>query len=906
MAAGLSLLDEEAIDLFRRRLNENCKLTDEDFEEIKKSLISKGLQGKALDETLDLVKEHGNLSSLRYYIREDIDPELFIFKVKYNAYDSLELIKRTFGDLLNKELYKKSEEFLKRGISIENSLILSFFTFSNEEEIDRACELVKKGVQLFEAQKYSRTIESFSTLMAKENEYGKIDDYDYKIYSTDNIVEIIKEIRKEGIKPEEWYELNSKDIKDSNKVQIIKELKKGATLEEAIEIVENAEIRAKTDECMLFGVDEKNATKWAKAALDKYSFLGSHTVRFLIEGVDFAYANELGMNPDGPKARKFYNLMQRKKYSPELAQIIATTGIEEPEKVELMKKLLDKSFIKNIQKRIQNPNIDENIDNIFNIRNMNSYKAADLLNCGLSAEEIADSIVKLAKSPLKSALKKPNQYLSHIPLKYTTKINGKYPRLQGKELKNLQEKIEEFFQSNPATLRAIKFLDNDTFNQMMDKRTADFEEILSTINTLTDENYRFVSELLTLKNSEGADLTAKDKIELCQTVTYLQAGKMVDDVKFVENNRLLPMDEIRKQVIQVALKTCDFTNQEIAKIPVDKLEFDKEYFSTIFQLTPAGSWEEFKKAILNQVKDNPAMEMELIKEVENYIENPELGISRGYPPEACEALLEIVSGLHTLSDREQFELYKVVDKSQNENNRLQEVLKGALLGDFKTFIHDTSNPFGKANQETKKVFEQKGINYNAWVNYQEQTSFELDNRTLTFKQWDRNPQKDLFIGNRTSCCTALNKTNGKSTPTYLANTAFNVVELKDNKDNTVMMARFVMAEVDSKPAIIIDTIELNNSFIKDLDLKNLKYKDMLRDKLFSYLKKYAKKLSKKPLPIYLSGSYLKVNNTGLEKVQKAIKLLGESSPNKFYLNAAKGWITQGEEAKQEYDFYEVN
>ena len=33
-----------------------------------------------------------------------------------------------------RELYKKSEEFLKRGISIENSLILSFFTFSNEED----------------------------------------------------------------------------------------------------------------------------------------------------------------------------------------------------------------------------------------------------------------------------------------------------------------------------------------------------------------------------------------------------------------------------------------------------------------------------------------------------------------------------------------------------------------------------------------------------------------------------------------------------------------------------------------------------------------------------------------------------------------------------------------------------
>lgn len=34
MAAGLSLPDEESVDIFRKRLNENCRLTDEDFEEI--------------------------------------------------------------------------------------------------------------------------------------------------------------------------------------------------------------------------------------------------------------------------------------------------------------------------------------------------------------------------------------------------------------------------------------------------------------------------------------------------------------------------------------------------------------------------------------------------------------------------------------------------------------------------------------------------------------------------------------------------------------------------------------------------------------------------------------------------------------------------------------------------------
>ena len=34
MAAGLSLPDEQSIDLFRKRLNKNCRLTDEDLEEI--------------------------------------------------------------------------------------------------------------------------------------------------------------------------------------------------------------------------------------------------------------------------------------------------------------------------------------------------------------------------------------------------------------------------------------------------------------------------------------------------------------------------------------------------------------------------------------------------------------------------------------------------------------------------------------------------------------------------------------------------------------------------------------------------------------------------------------------------------------------------------------------------------
>ena len=43
---------------------------------------------------------------------------------------------------------------------------------------------------------------------------------------------------------------------------------------------------------------------------------------------------------------------------------------------------------------------------------------------------------------------------------------------------------------------------------------------------------------------------------------------------------------------------------------------------------------------------------------------------------------------------------------------------------------------------------------------------------LTIKMWDREPKKDLFQGNYSNCCIAIDKTNGHAMPDYLLNTSF--------------------------------------------------------------------------------------------------------------------------------------
>ena len=113
------------------------------------------------------------------------------------------------------------------------------------------------------------------------------------------------------------------------------------------------------------------------------------------------------------------------------------------------------------------------------------------------------------------------------------------------------------------------------------------------------------------------------------------------------------------------------------------------------------------------------------------------------------------------------------------------------------------------------------------------------------------------------------------------------------------MSRIHIANVDSKPALILDNIEVNNAFLKITDDSE---KIKLRNEFFKYAKNLAKSISNENIPIYFSTSYTKLETNDLEKTTKEIDFVGECA-NSFYSNAIKGWTCAEKFKETECDLY---
>ena len=176
----------------------------------------------------------------------------------------------------------------------------------------------------------------------------------------------------------------------------------------------------------------------------------------------------------------------------------------------------------------------------------------------------------------------------------------------------------------------------------------------------------------------------------------------------------------------------------------------------------------------------------------------------------------------------------------------------------------------------------------------------------TIKMWDRNPLKDLFQGNYSTCCIGLGECNEEYMPQYLLNTTFNMIEIADNKTGDIVgNALCYIAIVNSKPAFIIDNIEIKNS-------ENLSNEESinLRNAITKYAENIAKDITgnNKTL-IYLGNAYNDIETSDFTTgaVNKRIHILGNLPEAGIYLDALGGYIeTNGEIKNKTASVYKLN
>lgn len=160
------------------------------------------------------------------------------------------------------------------------------------------------------------------------------------------------------------------------------------------------------------------------------------------------------------------------------------------------------------------------------------------------------------------------------------------------------------------------------------------------------------------------------------------------------------------------------------------------------------------------------------------------------------------------------------------------------------------------NIETKRQFSELGIDYDRWVNPENNGLVKVETKLSTpsnkkysnqliVSQADMNNiSHSLFLGNHASCCTSVGSGCFQDTaPYYIMNKAISAIEVADG-NNFVGNSMCYIAKVDGIPSLILDNIELNSKYFRNNDI---------RDGFYEYAKQFASKIGNSDMPVYASS-----------------------------------------------------
>ena len=191
-------------------------------------------------------------------------------------------------------------------------------------------------------------------------------------------------------------------------------------------------------------------------------------------------------------------------------------------------------------------------------------------------------------------------------------------------------------------------------------------------------------------------------------------------------------------------------------------------------------------------------------------------------------------------------------------------------------MYNTLNIILNLNQHLKDISEIKDSKINK----------SLD---VTIKMWDRNPTKDLFQGNYSTCCIGMGDSNGKYMPHYLMNTVYNMIEIDDNITGDVIgnaLCYFVKDDEEGKPAFVVDNIEIKNGTINSYDVGI-----DLRNAIAEYASNVSREVTGNDYtPIYLSDKYNDVKTHDLDELHKHISFIGDIACKDIYMDLYSGWV----------------
>ena len=499
--------------------------------------------------------------------------------------------------------------------------------------------------------------------------------------------------------------------------------------------------------------------------------------------------------------------------------------------------------------------------------------------------------------------------------------------------------LSEYKDSKNAELCYMAHIlgDTNSFNNFLRLRYATVEEYCLNIEWLNFRQLKLLSDLCKKPDKNGEPLSWKDKLALFDLLyASKNMGKISVMLNKLSKEDKVDIQKLNRDLFSEALKY--FEINDVDKIPDEEIsKWNKKYLYTLITYFEEGdNIEDMTEVLRHSFQDDFKRYISDIKNIygkanfETAKEFKEMGLSyKKWLNPSSESNVRFA-----VKDTNNEKFSQITKQIKEDVETLRRTKAKAFVDkQLREFIND--NEFNIPNEAVKnKENLLKTLNViNSKLNHLfKRAKYNLENGTpekkqsaslvmtikdhieqrikdtqgtkltgsstnadLTIKMWDRNPSKDLFQGSYSDCCLALDGGNGSAMPHYLLNTAFNMIEIVDNKSGEIIgNALCYMAKTTENdqeiPTFIIDNIEISPSR-KLSDENGIK----LRNAIVEYAKNVAKEISgKKDLPLYIGTSYNDVPCEDLSKNRIYVDFLGkiataDDASDEVYLDTFDGW-----------------
>lgn len=574
-----------------------------------------------------------------------------------------------------------------------------------------------------------------------------------------------------------------------------------------------------------------------------------------------------------------------------------------------------------------------------------TFKAKEEKNIP-SAEEIAKrkalefaAIAQRKNMPKFLQMLYPLPVSSGIKAKHVNEINkyiisddkfSAYPKLKKMVESFISGKyLDEFIKKEEDALNTILYTTNDNTVMLED---APYTELLnkafSTAIELEDLSIKekaFITSILKLKGIDGGELSKAVVNDYKNLIQYAKDNKdkLTEPVEAIlSDNQIDTYFENNKAKSIIALLTAGgHPSRQRLEHRLNKYDKTLDTINYLFHIP------ELRKDLIticeNQNKVNPAEIIKFFELSKGFLDlgitNDELKnlINKSILPEGINIDYLSTEYLKTLNktlntnieeiDTEKWDLSNVytipyflkLDLPEHKD-RFKDLFIATLNNSYDKLIHNPEKEYGLSNIKTAKLFENNGLNYKKWLNYNKENSFTLltkteyenrktnipieakfpkNNEDFSVRVWKRNPERDLFQGSTAGQCIALDGVNGFAGVDELLYTYAQLIEVVNKSKNKSVGNACVywIKDTNNQKSLLIDSIGIHTEYENN---------PQIRKEIFEYVKEYAKDIADEPVKIYIGNQFNKLDISDLSEPQIGIfKIIGNTNKLKSYLDA---------------------